>query len=92
MPYSAIVNHVFAGSGLTALDALDTMRSMIETISFTFGLGFSLFVYFRSIRPLDQSRTKKTFYFLFTLIGITGMLFLSGVLIAHFLRKLGFSV
>jgi Na+-transporting NADH:ubiquinone oxidoreductase subunit NqrB len=68
------------------------MRSMIETISFIFGLSFSLLVYFRSIRPLDQSRTKKAFYLLFTLIGITGMLFLSGVLIAHFLRKMGFSV
>jgi len=68
------------------------MRAMIEKISFFLGLGFSLLVYLHSIRPLDLSRTKKTFYTLFTFIGITGMLFISGVLIAHFLRKLGFSM
>jgi hypothetical protein len=28
-------------------------------------------------------------YFFFTLIGITGTIFLAGVLIAHFLRKMG---
>ncbi|HEY6011918.1 MAG TPA: hypothetical protein VIX18_10650 [Nitrospirota bacterium] len=63
---------------------------MIETISLLAGLGFSFFVYFYSIRPLDLPRVKKSFYFLFTLIGITGTLFLSGTLIAHFLRKWGF--
>ncbi len=62
---------------------------MIESISFLAGLGFSLFVYYHSIRPLKQSGFKKSLYFFFTLVGITGMLFLSGVLIAHFLRKLG---
>lgn len=62
---------------------------MIESISFFLGLGFSFLVYFLSIRPLDLSRWRKAVYFLFTLIGITGTLFLSGVLIAHFLRKLG---
>ncbi len=62
---------------------------MIEIISFIFGLSFSMFVYFRSIRPLDQPPFRKLFYFTFTFIGITGTLFLSGVLIAYFLRKLG---
>lgn len=70
--------------------ASDSIQSMIELISFLIGIGFSLFVYFRSIRPLDQPWTTKTVYFFLTLIGITGMLFLSGVLIAHFLRKTGF--
>lgn len=60
---------------------------MIETASLLAGLGFSFFVYFYSIRPLTIPRAKKTLYFFFTLIGITGTLFLSGVLIAHFLRK-----
>jgi hypothetical protein len=81
-----------AVSVLTSTIVLDTIRDMIETVSFALGLGFSLLVYFHSIRPLDQSRTKKAFIILFTFIGITGMLFLAGVLIAHFLRKLGFSV
>jgi hypothetical protein len=60
---------------------------MIETFCFLTGLGFSFFVYFRSIRPLDLPRTKKAVYSFFTLIGITGTLSLSGVLVAHFLRK-----
>ncbi len=63
---------------------------MIELISFLLGLGFSLLVYFLSIKPLPASRFRKCTYFFFTLIGITGTLFLSGVLIAHFLRRLGF--
>ncbi len=62
---------------------------MIETISFLAGLGFSLLVYVLSIRPLQESPFKKFVYFFFTLIGITGSLFLFGVLSAHFLRKLG---
>jgi len=62
---------------------------MIELISFLLGLGFSFLVYFLSIRPLDQPWTKKALTFFFTLIGITGTIFLAGVLIAHFLRKLG---
>jgi hypothetical protein len=62
---------------------------MIELISFLLGLGFSILVYFLSIRPRGISRSRKMTYFFFTLIGITGTLFLSGVLIAHFLRKLG---
>ncbi len=72
---------------LTALRVLVTIQSMIETISFLLGLGFSVLVYFHSIRPGDQPRLTKAVYFFFTLIGITGTLFLSGVLIAHFLRK-----
>ena len=64
------------------------MSSMIEVGSLLFGLGFSLLVYFRSIRTADLPRPKKAFYFLITLLGITGMLSLSGVLIAHTLRKL----
>jgi hypothetical protein len=62
---------------------------MIELISFLLGLGFSILVYTLSIRPRDLSLSRKAVYFFFTLIGITGTLFLSGVLIAHFLRKLG---
>jgi hypothetical protein len=62
---------------------------MIETACFLFGLGFSFLVYFLSIRPLDQPRIRKFFYFVLTLIGITGTLFLFGVLTAHFLKKLG---
>jgi len=61
---------------------------MIETASFLFGLGFSILVYILSIRPRDESALRKTGYFLITTVGITGMVWLSGVLIAHFLRKL----
>jgi hypothetical protein len=64
---------------------------MIETISLLIGLGFSFYVYFRSIRPLDEPYSKKFVYFFFTLIGITGMLFLFGVLVAYFLHKWTFS-
>jgi len=63
---------------------------MIELGSFLCGLGFSILVYYRSLKPLDIPWLKKTAYIVFTFIGITGTLFLSGVLIAHFLRKLGF--
>ncbi|HUJ17652.1 MAG TPA: hypothetical protein VL197_06635 [Nitrospirota bacterium] len=62
--------------------------AMIELGSFLFGLGFSILVYFRSLRPAALPPSKKAFYFLITFIGITGMLSLSGVLIAHTLRKL----
>jgi uncharacterized membrane protein YkgB len=63
---------------------------MIEIISFLLGLGFSLLVYILSIRPRDLPWPKKTVYSFFTLIGITGTVFLIGVVIAHFLRKMGF--
>ena len=68
---------------------MGSIRFMIETISFLLGLGFSLLVYVLSIRPLDQPWPKKTGYFFFTLIGITGTVFLIGVVISHFLRKMG---
>jgi hypothetical protein len=64
------------------------MLAMIELIGFIFGFGFSVLVYYRSIRPLDQPLSKKLLYTFFTFFGITGTLFLAGVLIAHFLRKL----
>lgn len=63
---------------------------MIEIISFFLGLGFSLLVYILSIRPSDLSWPKKTVYSLFTFIGITGTVFLIGVMMAHVLRKMGF--
>ncbi len=62
---------------------------MIEAGSLLFGLGFSLLVYFSSIRNADIPRLKKAFYFLISFIGITGMVFLSGILVAHALRKRG---
>lgn len=74
-------------TGLTDARYFATMRSMIELIGFLIGLGFSLFVLVRSILPLNHPWKQKMVYFIFTLIGITGTLFLSGVLIAHFLRK-----
>ncbi len=54
-----------------------------------FGLGFSVLVYFLSIRKAEIPWTKKAFYFLVSFIGITGMVFLSGILVAHALRKHG---
>ena len=62
---------------------------MIETISFILGFGFSVLVAVRSIRTADLSWREKVTYTLFTFIGITGTVFLSGVLIAHALRKYG---
>jgi len=62
---------------------------MIETVSFILGFGFSVLVYVRSIRTADLSWQKKTVYTFFTFIGITGTVFLAGVLIAHALRKYG---
>jgi F0F1-type ATP synthase membrane subunit c/vacuolar-type H+-ATPase subunit K len=61
---------------------------MIETLGLLCGLGFSFLVYFKSIKKTDYSRPKKAFYFLFTLTGITGTLFLFGVLIADKLRNM----
>lgn len=61
---------------------------MIEWVFFFFGLGFSILVYIVSIRKAPYSSLQKTLYFLITLIGITGMLFLFGVLIAHALRTI----
>jgi len=73
---------------LTFGRALGSIPFMVETVSFLLGLGFSLLVYVLSIRPLNQPWRKKTVYFFFTLIGITGSIFLAGVVIAHFLRKM----
>ena len=61
---------------------------MIETLSFLFGFGFSILVYVLSIRTSALPPSRKAFYFLISAIGITGMVWLSGILIAHFLRKL----
>jgi uncharacterized membrane protein YkgB len=74
---------------LTGNRPLGKIRFMIETVSFLIGLGFSLLVYFLSIRPLDRPWPQKTVYFFFSLIGITGMIFLIGVVSAHFLRRMG---
>jgi len=62
---------------------------MIETLFFFFGLGFSVLVSVRSIVPGDHPPLRKMFYTILSTIGITGMVWLCGVLIAHFLRKLG---
>jgi len=64
---------------------------MIETISFILGFGFSVLVYVRSIRTADLSWQKKAAYSFFTFLGITGTVFLAGVLIADRLRTLGLS-
>jgi len=75
---------------LTNLRQLLYHASMIETLSLLFGLGFSVLVYFRSIRPAAQSPAQKALYTILSTFGITGMVWLSGLLIAHFLRKLNF--
>jgi hypothetical protein len=62
---------------------------MIETASFLFGLGFSILVYFLSIRKRNDSSLRKAGYFLISTVGITGMVWLIGVLGAHFLKKMG---
>jgi hypothetical protein len=62
---------------------------MIERVSFILGFGFSVLVYVRSIRTADLSWQEKAVYTFFTFLGITGTVFLAGVLIAHALRKYG---
>jgi len=62
---------------------------MIETICFILGFGFSILVYVRSIRTADLSWQKKAAYTFFTFIGITGTIFLFGILIADRLRTMG---
>lgn len=74
---------------MTASGALGYYARMIETFCFLFGLGFSFLVYFRSIRKTHYSWPKKSIYFFFTLVGITGTLFLFGVLVADKLRTMG---
>lgn len=61
---------------------------MIEIGSLIFGLCFSVLVFFRSIKRAELTLVQKAFYFIISLIGITGTVFLSGVLIADALRKL----
>lgn len=53
---------------------------MIETTAFFLGIGFSVLVYFRSIRPMPVTPGRKALYFLLSLIGIAGMLFLFGIM------------
>jgi hypothetical protein len=60
----------------------------LETITLFLGLGFSLLVYALSIRPAAISSFRKAAYFILSTIGITGMVWLSGIVIAHFLRKM----
>jgi hypothetical protein len=61
---------------------------MLELFSFLFGFGFSVLVYVLSIRTAAISPLRKAAYAVISTMGITGMVWLSGVLIAHFLRKL----
>ena len=61
---------------------------MIESIFFLFGAGFSILVYLRSIRNTRYSRAKKAFFFLITFIGITGIIFLFGILVADRIRRM----
>ena len=61
---------------------------MIETICLLFGLAFSALVYIRSIRTVNEPPMNNAFYFLFSFIGITGTLFLFGILIAHKMRAM----
>jgi len=63
---------------------------MLELLSFLFGFGFSILVYVLSIRKAALSPSRKALYGVISTVGITGMVWLSGILIAHFLRKLGF--
>ena len=60
---------------------------MIELIAFLVGAGFSLLVYYRSIRPLDAPPLKKAAYFFFSFIGITGMVFLFGIMASFVLHE-----
>ncbi len=60
---------------------------MIETVSFLLGIGFSVLVYLRTIRTAGCGTLRKAVYALLSTIGITGTVWLSGVLIAHFLRR-----
>ncbi len=65
---------------------------MIETVSFALGIAFSILVHIRSISKAPLSPGRKALYSTLSFIGITGMLWLSGILIGHFLDKLQKSV
>ncbi len=56
--------------------------AMIEALFLLAGLGFSVHVYRRSIKTRHFTPPRKALHFLLTTIGITGTLFLLGVLIA----------
>ena len=73
---------------LTDILTMGYYGRMFETFCLLVGLGFSFLVYFRSIGKTDYSRPRKAFYFVLTLIGITGTLFLFGVLVADKLRNM----
>jgi len=70
------------------MDLPGAKGAMLETISFLLGIGFSLLVYVLSIRTRDLPPLRKAGYGILSTIGITGMVWLSGVVVAHFLRKL----
>lgn len=61
---------------------------MIESLFFLFGAGFSVIVYIIAIRKSSFPPLTKLAYTIVTSFGITGMLWLSGVLIGHFVRKM----
>jgi hypothetical protein len=58
---------------------------MVETIFFLAGLGFSILVYFRSIKSTDYPPLKKAWYAFITFVGITGILLLVGVMLSSFI-------
>ena len=60
---------------------------MIEILSFVLGIGFSVLVHFRSISGSPYSLQRKALYSVLSFVGITGMVWLSGIVIAHFLKK-----
>ncbi len=60
---------------------------MLETLCLLSGLGFSILIYVRSIRTSNFSAMKKALFFLLTAIGVTGTLFLFGVLVADVVLK-----
>jgi hypothetical protein len=73
---------------LTSRRVMFYHSTMIELLSLLTGLGFSLFVYVRSIKKAELAPLKKATYFILSLIGITGTIFLFGVLVADKLRSL----
>ncbi len=77
-----------ASAFLTVRRALGYHARMIESFFFLIGLGFSILVYVRSIRPAQVPPLKKALYSFFTFVGITGTIFLFGVLVADKARTL----
>ncbi len=68
---------------MTAGPYLFIITPMIEITFLLFGLAFSIMVYYLSIRPRDLRPAVKALYFSITAFGITGMLFLIGIMISH---------